>query len=70
MSTYTWTITTSVRNATGAWKIIEREPGTVEDFDITEVSARDIGGEPGQELLLCLLDDEGTEVVRREVTVR
>ncbi len=63
-------ITTSVRNTTGAWEIIEREAGTVEDFDIAEVSARDIGGEPGQELLLCLLDDQGTELVRREITVR
>jgi hypothetical protein len=69
MSIYT-SIVTSARNATGSWEVIEREAGTVEDFDIAEVSARDIGGEPGQELLLRLMDDGGTELARREIATR
>ena len=63
-------IVTSARNATGAWEVIEREAGTAEDFDTAEVSARDIGGEPGQELLLRLMDDGGTELARREIATR
>ncbi len=48
------TITTSVRNTTGAWEIIERESGTVDDLATADISAQDIGGEVGQELLIEL----------------
>lgn len=51
--TVSTTITTSVRNNSGAWEVISRDPGG--SLDGAVVSARDIGGEVGQPLLLQLL---------------
>lgn len=45
------TVATSVRNSTGAWEIVEREVDTIHDLATVAVSALDIGGEVGQELL-------------------
>lgn len=62
----TMTITTSVRNDSGAWEIINREPGG--SLDGAEVFAHDIGGEPGQELLIQLLDARDNVLDSVEVT--
>ncbi len=47
-------ITTSVRNSSGSWEVIDRELGA--SLNGVEVSARDIGGQVGQELLVELRD--------------
>jgi hypothetical protein len=53
-------ITTSVRNQTGAWEVIDREPtdDPDRDFDLAQVFAHDIGGEVGQPLLIELRADD------------
>jgi hypothetical protein len=54
-------ITTSVRNQTGAWEIIDREivDDPDRDFDLAQVFAHDIGGEVGQLLLIELRANDG-----------
>jgi len=62
------TITTSVRNNSGAWEVIDREPGT--SLDSVEVFAHDIGGEPGVPVLVELRDDEDNVIAAVETETR
>jgi hypothetical protein len=54
-------ISTSVRNTTGAWEVIDTEPADpgMKNLDGFQVSAHDIGGKVGQPLRVELWDDEG-----------
>jgi hypothetical protein len=64
----TTTITTSVRNESGSWEIIDREPGV--SLDDIEVHAHDIGGEVGEPLLIELRDDEDRVLLSTEIVAR
>ncbi|MGH4009401.1 MAG: hypothetical protein ACRDTH_14830 [Pseudonocardiaceae bacterium] len=59
------TITTSVRNESGSWEVIDREPGT--SLDGAYVAARDIGGEIGQPLLIELRDEDDSVLESVEI---
>jgi len=68
-------IHTAVRNnTTGAWETIQVESGTSAEFDRAEVSAQDIGGSPGLELRLRLidpdLDGDAQVIATREIESR
>lgn len=62
----TMTITTSARNDSGAWEVINREPGG--SLDNAEVAAHDIGGEVGQPLLVELRDASDAVLDSVEIT--
>lgn len=64
------TITISVQNSKGAWEVIEREPaltGRTFLVDPCEVDAGDIGGSPGQSVLVELRDDNDVVLDSREL---
>lgn len=60
------TIETDVLNDSGSWETVDRERGTRKAFDMAEVSADDIGGEPGQRLRLRLVEDDSDRTVLAE----
>ena len=64
-------ITISVRNKDGAWEVIDRRDNVmVEDFLLAEMTTESLGGDPGQDVLLCLVREDGIELARREVVTR
>ena len=61
----------SVRNRDGVWEVTERCIDVVaDDFLLAVTVAGSIGGDPGQEVLLRLVRDDGIELARREVVIR
>jgi hypothetical protein len=64
-------ITISVRNKDGAWEVIDRHDNVmVEDFLLAEMTTESLGGDSGQDVLLCFVRDDGIELARREVVTR
>lgn len=61
-------ILTQAQNpSTGVYETIDREPGTAADLANAELSAEDLGCEPGTLYRLVLVDDEDRELDVREV---
>lgn len=56
MATTRYEIHTDIRNASGSWECISIEPGTADDFSQADISATDLGGWPGQEVRVRLID--------------
>lgn len=61
-------ITTSVRNSSRSWEVIDREPTNSLTLEDVEVSAHDIGGSVGEELLVELRDAEDEVINSVEIT--
>jgi hypothetical protein len=61
-------IVTSVRNSTGVWEAIDRERTTATSLVDVEVAAQDIGSEPGQAILIELLDNKDAVLASVETT--
>lgn len=60
-------LTQAFNENTGVYETIEREPGTAADLEIAELSATDLGCEPGVLFRLVLVDGEDRELAVREV---
>jgi len=64
-------LTISVRNKDGVWEVIERHSNVmIESFVLAEITAESVGRELGQDVLLCLVREDGLELARREVVAR
>jgi len=61
-------LTQAYNPATGVYETFEREPGTAADLEMADLSADDLGCEPGTLYRVVLVDDEDNELAERFVT--
>lgn len=61
-------LTQAYNPSTGVYETIDREHGTADDLESAELTAADLGCEPGTEYRLVLVDAEDRELALRIVT--